>query len=292
MSRSSMAKSWLLITALLMAPMLAWSAPRIAVMDFENKSQHGGWRVGRGAADILTTELVKGSDFDIYEREQLNSIIAEQNLGASGRVDPSTAARIGKILGVQYVVTGAVTEYGQSKSGAGGGGVHVGRKGYYATVDVRIVDVNTSRIAFAESGSGSKSSTTVKVFGFGGGESWNEKSATEALRGAVDELVGKLAKADLDLGGGAAQAPKAVLLADVDGNSVILNAGANAGLKSGQTLTIRRKGKEIKDPATGVVLKVKYNTLGTIKLTSVENSYAEATITKGSGFRVGDSAKP
>ncbi|MBU2884549.1 CsgG/HfaB family protein [Gilvimarinus agarilyticus] len=271
---------------------LSWAGPRVAVVDFENKSQHGGWRVGRGAADMLTTELVKGTNFDIFERDRLNSIMQEQNFGSSGRVDTATAAKIGKIIGVQYIVTGSVTEYGQSSSGGGGGGINVGKKGYHASVDVRVVDVNTSRILFADTGNGHKASMNVRVFGFGGGESWNEKSATEAMRGAINELVTKLDNADFASSTAAAQPAGPVLLADVAGSDIILNAGSGAGLKSGQTLTVKRKGREIKDPATGAVLKVTYKTIGKIKLTSAESSYAEATVVSGSDFKVGDIAEP
>ncbi|MDO3388657.1 CsgG/HfaB family protein [Gilvimarinus sp. SDUM040013] len=283
---------WLATIFCITATPLSWAGPRIAVVDFENKSQHGGWRVGRGAADMLTTELVKGTDYDIFERDRLTSIMEEQNLGSSGRVDPATAAKIGKIIGVQYIVTGSVTEYGQSQAGGGGGGVHVGKKGYHATVDVRVVDVNSSRILFADTGSGHKSSMNVRVFGFGGGESWNEKSATEAMRGAIGELVTKLDNADFATKAAAAKPAGPVLLADVAGNDIILNAGSGAGLKSGQTLDVKRKGREIKDPATGAVLKVTYKTVGTIKLTNVEASYAEATVASGSDFKVGDIAEP
>ena len=143
-----------------------WCNPRVAVMDFENKTQYGGWRIGNGAADILTTELVKVGKFDMFERKNLQNVIKEQDWGASGRMDPSTAARIGKIIGVNYIITGAVTEYGQSQSG---GGVNVSKIGYQSAVDVRMVDAVTGKIVFADSGSGSKSSLQVRVFGFGGG---------------------------------------------------------------------------------------------------------------------------
>ncbi|MCP8900393.1 CsgG/HfaB family protein [Gilvimarinus xylanilyticus] len=280
-----------ILLALVLVP-ASWAAPRIAVVDFENKSQHGGWELGRGAADMLTTSLVKGTEFDIYERDQLNAVLDEQDLGQSGRMDVSTAAQIGKLIGVEYIVTGAVTEYGDSRSGGGGGGVHVGKKGYYATVDIRLVDVNTARIVFADSGSGDKASMNVRVFGFGGGEGWNEKHATEAMRGAIEELTRKLANADLEGGGiGGAANAQPVLLADVAGNDIILNAGSGAGLVSGDTLTVKRKGREIKDPATGAVLKVTYDTLGTIELTNVEAAYAEAKVVSGSGFKVGDMAE-
>jgi curli biogenesis system outer membrane secretion channel CsgG len=282
---------FLLLLFTLLIVNTSWSKPRVAVMDFENKSQHGGWRLGRGAADMLTTELVKKGSMNMFEREQLASVIKEQNLGASGRVDPNTAAKIGKIIGVQYIITGAVTEYGRTSTSGGGGGVKVGKTDYSSTVDIRMVDAVSGSIVFADTGSHSISSMNVKVFGFGGGQKFNEKAATEAMRGAIKELTQKLAAFKLK-SAPASQARSTrsgkTLVADVDGNVITLNKGSNAGFKAGQELTVKRKGKVIKDPATGKVLKVKYKTVGKIKLSEVESGYSEARIVSGTGFKVGD----
>jgi len=227
----------------------------------------------------------------MFERKNLQSVIKEQDLGASGRMDPSTAARIGKIIGVNYIITGAVTEYGQSRAGGGGGGVNVGKVGYQSAVDVRMVDAVTGKIVFADTGSGSKSSLQVRVFGFGGGESFNEKHATEAMREAIKQLSKKIAALDLKKAtaapGDDTSASKA-LIADVYNNVITLNKGKNAGLATGQTLTAKRKDRVIKDPNTGKVLRVRYRTVGTIKLTTVEESFAEGSVVSGSGFQVGD----
>jgi len=268
-----------------------WAKDRVAVMDFENKSQHGGWRLGRGASDILTTELIKIGKFTVMERGRLASIIKEQDMGASGRFDPSTVARLGKIIGVEYIITGAVTEYGQSASGGGGKGVHVGKKGYHASVDVRMVSATTAEIVFADTASASKSSMNVRVFGIGGGESFNEKKATAVMRTAIKEIVTKITSKPLTPSGKPAAASGPVLVADVDGNTITLNKGRNAGLKVGQQVTISHKGKVIKDPQTGKVLKIKYKKIGTIKLTEVEESYSEGEIVSGTGFQVGDVMK-
>lgn len=268
-----------------------FAGPRVAVMDFDNRTQHGGWRIGRGAADILTTHLVKETDFEIFERDRLATVMAEQNLGESGRIDPATAARIGKLIGVQYIITGAVTEYGQSSGGGGGGGVRVGKKGYHTAVDVRIVNATTGRIIFAETGEGRKTSLNVRIFGFGGGEKWNEKHATASMRNAIKDVVTKLAKADFTAGGksSAGGGPVGnIKVADVEGNLLTLNKGENAGLKSGDVLVVKRQRKVIKDPETGAILKIKYTHIGKIKLTEVESSYSEGTVIEGSGFQTGD----
>ena len=274
--------------------------PRVAIMDFDNRTSYGSYSLGTGASDILTTELVKINKFDMYERDRLNSIISEQDLGASGRVSAATAAKIGKIAGVNYIITGAVTEYGRSKVGGGGHGVSIGRIGYHATVDVRMINAVTGKIVFADSGSGSTASTKVRVFGFGGGQSFNEKAATESLRIAIQQLAEKISSLNLTGSGkvsaGKASAGKvvnksAILIADVDGKTITLNKGTELGLIEGTVLTVKRKGKVIKDPATGKVLKIKYKTIGKIKVTEAEKGYSECTVISGSGFKVGDLVK-
>ena len=70
---------------------------RIAVMNFENNSTWSYWgdNLGKAAADELVTQLFRIGSFSIVERAQLDALLAEQDLGASGAVDTSTAARIG-----------------------------------------------------------------------------------------------------------------------------------------------------------------------------------------------------
>lgn len=263
---------------------------RIAVMDFDNKTPHGGWRIGQGASDMLATELVKKGDYSVIERDKLASLLKEQDLGATGRIEPRTAVQIGKILGVSYIVTGAVTEYGQSSSGGGGGGVHVGKKGYHAAVDVRIINATTGEIVFADNAEHSDTSMSVRVFGIGGGEKFNEKKATKVLRKSIEKLVAKMDFSGSGGGSGAAPAVE-TMVADVDGSVVTLNQGSAAGFKVGDKVKIARKDKEIKDPATGQVIKVKYKKVGTIEITAVESSYTEGKIVSGSGFAVGDVVK-
>lgn len=179
------------------AAALAADRPGIAIVDFDNKAQYGGWAVGQGASDMLTTALVKNKEFKgkfkIIEREQIKALLNEQGFQHSGAVDSATAVKMGKVLGVKYIITGAVTEYGHASKGGGGGGVSVGKNDYAATIDIRAVNVQTAEIEFADTTSGRKSSTSVNIFGVGGGESFDEKKATEALRDAINEMAVKLA---------------------------------------------------------------------------------------------------
>jgi curli biogenesis system outer membrane secretion channel CsgG len=79
---------------------------KIAIADF-----CGPKRSGSQAASILTSELYKTGYFEVFERQQMDKILDEQDFAASGLVDDATAAKIGKILGVQALIFGEVTTY-------------------------------------------------------------------------------------------------------------------------------------------------------------------------------------
>jgi Sec-independent protein translocase protein TatA len=64
---------------------------------------------GTGLAEMLTTSLIDSGRFIVLERKALADIQAEQQLAASGAVDPTSAAGAGKLLGAQALIRGAVT---------------------------------------------------------------------------------------------------------------------------------------------------------------------------------------
>src|SRR5690606_33157071 len=85
--------------------------PGIAVLPFENGGVIGPDKedfepLTVGIQQMLLTELAQNPAVRIVERRILRDLIAEQDLGASGRVDPQTAARIGRLVGARYVVKG------------------------------------------------------------------------------------------------------------------------------------------------------------------------------------------
>src|SRR5690554_6910562 len=83
---------------------------KMAVLPFDDGSidEHwwGDYDIGTGVADVLVTSMLNLSPkrFRLIERDQIDRVMEEQNFGASGRVDTKSAAAIGKILGVQFLV--------------------------------------------------------------------------------------------------------------------------------------------------------------------------------------------
>ena len=110
-------------------PALAQSSrPTIAVLDFDfGAVDHwwsGNWDIGKGIADMIVDELVNDGSFRVIERKRLDAILAEQNFSNSDRADPSAAsvAKIGKALGLKYMVVGSITKFGTEDKHLGVGG--------------------------------------------------------------------------------------------------------------------------------------------------------------------------
>jgi len=78
----------------------------VAVVDFR-----GPDRSGSQIATLLQSKLIEANHFDIIERDKINRVLDEQNMGMSGVMDEETAVEIGKILGVDGMIFGEVTQY-------------------------------------------------------------------------------------------------------------------------------------------------------------------------------------
>src|SRR5438445_6429203 len=107
--------------ALLLAlptPGLAQAKIRVAIWEFENHAEHQWWfynDLGPAARNQIDTEFsennVLSSKFSVIERDKLNLVLKEQGLGNAGALDPATAAKVGKILGIKYIILGGIDKF-------------------------------------------------------------------------------------------------------------------------------------------------------------------------------------
>jgi curli biogenesis system outer membrane secretion channel CsgG len=295
---------------------------RVAILDFDyatvmsNSAAIFGSNVdiGKGITDLLVTYLVKDGTYSVLERKAMDKILQEQNFSNSDRANPATAAKIGKLLGADAIIVGSITQFGNDKKtqnvgGAGGGfgGFGIGGVGHSKTkaivgIDARIVDIDTGEILVVGEGKGESSRESTSLTG--GGGNWHGFGAGNVDFGSSDfqnTIIGEAVKLAVTQMSGelVAGAPKLVtrtivvegLVAAIDGGQVVLNVGSKSGLKVGDQMSIERVTKEIKDPATGQVIRRMTTPVGVIKITDVDAGSAVAVIVSGSGFKVGDAAK-
>ena len=191
--------------AFALAPNLAAARgdkPVVAVTEFENQSGAGWWRGGVGweLAGMLSNELSASGAFKVLERAQIQSVLEEQNLAASGRVKAGTGAQIGQLTGAQYLITGTVTAYEEETASTGGGisfgGVSLGGKSEkaYLAVDLRVINAETGEIDFARTIEGTSKGGGMSIGlyrgGFGGNLAIENKSpAGKAIRAALVEIT-------------------------------------------------------------------------------------------------------
>lgn len=118
--------------------------PGVAVFPFENGGSYGMNRedytaLERGMAGMMISQLAANHGWRVVERENIQKLVDEQNLGGSGRVDAGTAAKIGKIVGAKFSVTGTFVDLSGN-----------------FRLDVRLINNETSEIVQVESATGKR----------------------------------------------------------------------------------------------------------------------------------------
>lgn len=285
---------------------------RIAVLNFDvatvSKSGlsyglYSDTGAGQGISNLLTNELVKDGTYILIERSQIDKVLSEQNLGQSGRIEPSTAAQIGRVLGVDAVLIGSITEFNvtdSSQSGSLGGffGLGGNRKKQNANVNLtaRVVSTATGQILTSAEGKGvaDKSTGGGTILGIGGGTQADntDQLLSAASNQAVENLVKELVAISSKLDSLPAIAPvEEMVVADISGGEVTLNKGGAHGFRPGMIVSVERVIKDIKDPSTGAVIRRQTQKLGQVQLTEVQPDFSVGKTITGSGFRVGDVAK-
>jgi curli biogenesis system outer membrane secretion channel CsgG len=295
---------------------------RIAIFDFDYATVQTSSAavfgtnvdVGRGISDLLVRNLVKDGTYSVIERQAMSKILGEQNFSNSDRANPNSAAKIGKILGVDAIVVGSITQFGNDNKNTniGGGGGSWGRFGVggvghksskaVVVVDARLVNIDTAEIMGVATGKGESKRESTSLLGGGGGwhgwgggavdfgsSDFQQTIIGEAVNAAVTQMAGELIADNTKLE--ARTVTVEGVVAAVDGGQVILNIGSKSGLKVGDQLTVQRVTKEIKDPTTGAVIRRMTSPVGVIRLTDVDEISAVGTPVSGSGFKVGDAVK-
>ncbi len=115
--------------------------PTVAILYFTNSSlvDFASYApLSKGMAEMMISEIAQNSAVRVVERDRLQSLLEEQNLQSSDRVDKSTAVKLGKTLGAGHMLMGSFI-IDPSKT---------------MRIDVRSVNTETGQIEYTESVSG------------------------------------------------------------------------------------------------------------------------------------------
>jgi len=262
--------------------------------------------VGKGIRALITNRVATAGKIRIVERAKINTVMKEQDFGASNRVKQGTNARIGQIRGADVYIMGDIVAFGRDdrdqRVNVGAiagvprvfGGLRVGKKEDKAVVVInyRIVDAETSEVIDTGEARGESKRTSKGMGGMfgvgstaaGGGIDMTSSNFAETIIGeatvdAVDKITAAmnakipgLPKKQIEI---------EALVADVAGNTVTLAAGSNDGINVGDRFEVFKILSEIKDPKTGEVLDQKVEKSGEMVIATVRERIATGNYTGG-----------
>ncbi len=247
--------------------------------------------LGGDFATVVVTELGAGHKFEVIDMNTRPEIQKELAYLNGANIDPNTAARLGKELGEQMVLTGTITEL---SGGTSTGGMSVYRQTtskVHVVADVQVIDVETHRVLETAEGIGDKSDTKrgVSIPGSSGasmiGSSFGNGLLQQAAKQAIDQIVQKLEASHYLTAAAATPPPPPAerhayegTVADVAGSTVIFTIPSADVAKVGDMVVVKRVVRTIPDPNDPKkVLRTITDTAATAKVTEVDTASSTGT---------------
>lgn len=247
----------------------------------------------RALTEILTTTLMETRRFVVLERQQAQAVLAEQDFGASGRVNQQTAPGQGGVIGAQAMITGDITGYAYTQQALGGNALNLvkgvtasaSRLNARVVIDLRLVDATTGEVLASAAGTGNASATGVaseitrgdRHLGTSG--AWSSPLG-EASREAITRAVRAIVE-------GMPAVRWSARLADVREEVIYVGAGSEDGLTPGMVLEVFERQPPLVDPESGRNLGSPERRVGAIEVVTVEARFAVARVKEGTGFARG-----
>jgi len=259
----------------------------VSVSKFENRAGYQGqWDIGSGWGIVMTDILNQTGKFIVLgETDMRKEAMAEQDLGASGRTaQGAITPGVGNMTPAQILVKGAITHVQNNTSGGGGGvsigGISLGGASANSQVNVTMYMIHTStgQILASKSvvGKSSKSGGFLGYSGNGwgaGAGGFKSDNVGKAVENAVQQGVQWMIE----------QLPRITWRGNVvmvrDGN-VYINRGSREGVTEGMNFVVGTA-EALRDPSTGEVLDVSFNTLANITVNTVREKIAIGTVCNG-----------
>ncbi|GJL77496.1 MAG: hypothetical protein NPINA01_04850 [Nitrospinaceae bacterium] len=244
---------------------------KIAIIRFSNETNYGRSllldedldKIGKQTSDMLASRLIQSGRFLVFERADLNKLLKEKEISADSN----------KLIGVDTVITGSVTEFGRSIEGKSAFLSSTKVQVAKAKVDIRLVDVSTGHAFYSAIGSGKATTESGKVFGFGSNAEYdatlNDKVIASAISDVIDKLVSNLEKR-----------PWRTDILEIEGEQIYISGGKLQGLKIGDRLKIMAHGKQVKSQQSGFNISLPPKKVASIQIVSFfgENETNEGSV--------------
>jgi len=249
---------------------------KVAIARFTNETNYGrsflvdkdSNPVGKQALDILSKKLLDTGKFILLERADLEKVNTELGLANLGTLKNAA----------DYLVVGSITAFGRKNEGKVGVFTRSRTQTAFAKVTIRLIDVQSGLVLYAEEGSGEAFSEQKTTMGLGPTADYDSTLNDKVLDAAISNLASKVIENLLG------KPWKAYILAYSDG-TYLVTGSKSQGLAVGDTLVVYSKGKSVKNPQTGMEITLPGKRVGQIRIESfageADNEVALASLQSG-----------
>lgn len=249
----------------------------VAIARFSNETEYAKGAfydrdndpLGKQAIDILSAKLAARGKFVLLERADADKIQAEiANYGGNAQKVPA-----------DYLIIGSITEFGRKTTGEVGFVSRSKKQTVEAGVNIRLVDVRTGQIIYSEEGKGEAETESSTTFGMGGVQGFDATLSDKAISAAIEKLVDNIEKTCMDR-------PWKSFFLSYDKDGIVVAGGEKQGVKVGSVLAVYERGKQVKNPQTGMMIELPGKQVAKLTVlmvggTTVTDEYAVVDLTEG-----------
>ncbi|MFC1887177.1 CsgG/HfaB family protein [Candidatus Cloacimonadota bacterium] len=228
---------------------------KVSIARFSNETMYGqgglfnnNQNLGKQAMDILSTKLTKTGKFLLFERPDLELLTnGEDELGSYNIVS-------------DYLIVGSISEFGRKNTSETGIFSRTKKQTAYAKVNVRLINIKTGQVIYAEEGSGEAYSEVGTVLGAGEKAGYDSTLNDKALDAAISKLVSNIVENLLN-------DPWRSYILEKD-EQIIISGGKTQNISEGDIFAVKKRGKTVKNPQTGLDLELPGEEIARIKIVS------------------------
>ena len=229
---------------------------KVAIGRFSNETQYAKGMfydrendpMRKQALDILSSKLAASGKFILLEREDLDILVKE------------AGSDMNKI-GADYIILGAVTEFGRKTVGDQKVFSSTKTQTVEAGVSIRLVETATGLIIYSDEAKGSAEISAKKVLGFGESAGFDATLSDKAISAALSQLVDNIVAKCMNN-------PWRSYVLSVEDGSYLISGGASQGLAAGDKFNVYAKGKTVKNPQTGMDVELPGTKVGEVTVVS------------------------
>lgn len=245
------------LSALFMMPLCAQEKTlkrKVAIGRFSNETQYAKGifydkendPMRKQALDLLSAKLAASGKFILLEREDLDVLVAEAGEGM-------------KKINADYIILGSITEFGRKTEGNQRVFSNTKTQTVEAGVSLRLVDVQTGMIIYSDEAKGMAETTSKQTMGLGGTAGFDATLSDKAISAALSQLVENVINKCMD------KPWRGYILSEEDG-SLVISGGSAQGLALGDQLKVYRRGKQIQNPQSGMMVELPGKEIGLVTI--------------------------